>query len=329
MKRNSPKALELVKSVARLGVEVSGRQLESWPNALFPPDDTPPDQFAAGVAAVASVYRPGRGSVDRAVLVVAARGFGCKGLPDAIARNLGAASTDDLEAQASAIAATPTPDPDTDGGSQVIENNARAVIDTAANVDGFGPALDLLKGLLSDTAANARTKPVLDLAALDKASDAINVSLSETPEMTVLSVLDQSYRLIYGGGLTDANTASRVVEDGNPKLDSDGQAALDEIAGGDARAFGVMANLGSIPPWVLAGGAQLMRALLETSGVSNMAGFGDPERLDLLAGTLAPVGLALAPVIYAAEGVDVQPLPTPEQLSELIGPTTEREDPQP
>jgi hypothetical protein len=90
-----------------------------------------------------------------------------------------------------------------------------------------------------------------------------------------------------------------------------------------------MANLGSIPPWVLAGGAQLMRALLETSGVSNMAGFGDPERLDLLAGTLAPVGLALAPVIYAAEGVDVQPLPTPEQLSELIGPTTEREDPQP
>ncbi len=202
------------------------------------------------------------------------------------------------------------------------------MIDTAANTDGLGPALDLLKGLLNDTATNARENPVLD-AEVEIPTGPLGVGLPETPEMTVLSVLDQSYRLIYGGGLTDANTASRVVEDGNPKLDSDGQAALDEIAGGDARAFGVMANLGSIPPWVLAGGAQLMRALLETSGVSNMAGFGDPERLDLLAGTLAPVGLALAPVIYAAEGVDVQPLPTPEQLSELIGPTTEREDPQP
>jgi hypothetical protein len=327
LSRKSPQLPAIVAAVAALGVTIDGRALESLSQAeLLPPDGTPLDQLAAHVVAASSVYRPGPGAKDRAARILAARGFGCVRYPAVLARSYGASSIEDLASQMKRVR-TDAPDPDTDDGSLEIERRAQAVLD-AGTGPGPGPALGLLAGLLGDIKRNSDRTPVAD-PVVEEPTGPRGVPITETSEQTTFSVLEQMYRIVYGGSVTSAESLSRVVEDGAPELDGNQDAALAALVGVESVVVAVLANLGSLPPWVLAGGAQFARVLLASSGVDSLPGVrsqpvnqereGD-EELDQLAAVMAPMGIALAPMIYALGGFDVPPLPSPEDLSALQGP---------
>jgi hypothetical protein len=289
VKRTSAAAVAIVEAVNR--PEVTGRWLERQSQAgLLPPPGTPAEAVHRHVNAVADLNPAGR-DPDRMAFMLAGRGFGCVRLPAALVRAYSQPGpVDSTEHPATLQTWTDATSDDV----AVIETRVGALLGVL-DVRSRTVLVECLQQLARTVDRNAASDPVRDAL----------VDLPESPAATLRAALADTMRLLSGGELMEAESVSRLADaDGRmTALDDRRQEAVDMFATVGPVAERFAATLAELSPDTLAVGAKLARHLLDAAGVGKM--IGGPERLDLLAGILAPFGLAMFPMLVALGMVEV------------------------
>jgi hypothetical protein len=287
VKRTGAEAVAIVEAVNR--PEVTGRWLERQSQAgLLPPPGTPAEVVHRHVNAVADLNPAGR-DPDRMAFMLAGRGFGCVRLPAALVRAYSQPGPVDSAEHPATLQTWATSD-----DVAVIEAPVDALLGVR-NVRSRTALVECLQQLVRTVERNAASDPVRDAL----------VDLPESPASTLRAAVADAMRLLCGGELIETESVSRLADaDGRmTALDDRRQEAVDMFATVGPVAERFAATLAELPPDTLAVGAKLARHLLDAAGVGKM--IGGPERLDLLAGTMAPFGLAMFPMLVAMGAVEV------------------------
>lgn len=299
MNRNSKQAQEIVRQVGR--PDVTGRHIEDWSHArLLAPDGTPLEAQAALVAGLADLGTKGR-DPDRVALILAARGLGAARLPDAIARAWGVKSAGNLASGLGEL--IPSPDPDTDEGDRAVRGGVEFLMSAAQGAvrvpEGLAPLVRLLSGLAHQIGENVAASPVLDSSVrLPTGKPA-----PEATEQVVFSILYQSVAIMRGGSPTSPEVLSRIAPTDervtNPDVVGESE-EVQSLAGAEEVAHRFAKKLDALSIDVLVIGAKVMRDMLPAQLPAG------PD-LDYLAGSLAPVGLALMPFYATMTGIGWPP----------------------
>lgn len=308
MKRTSKTAVAITAALNR--PDVTGRVLERWSQAdLLPPDGTAGQVVERHAAALADLGTQGR-DPDQVALILAARGFGAKRYRAALNRAYEAGPPADLTDLQSAAVKDPAAGTMTDEDSRLTEARVQLLLDVSESGSHTVMA-KLFRGIVRAIEANAAADPVRD--PIVRGPD--GKGLPETPAQTVRAVFTEIIRMMAGEQVLAVDAASRVVEAEHraPTIDSSVEAVvLGEMQQLEATARQVMSTLAGMPIDALVSGAQIARVTMAATGVGEMLG---PERIDLLAGILAPVGIGLVPMLLALNGIDPSSL-VPKPLDE-------------
>lgn len=205
MRRSSKLAQDLTAALAATGVAVSPRQLDSWSQAGLLPVTVGCDApTVAHVAAVAAVYRPGPKAADRAALVIAARGFACPRLRDAIARYVFNAG-DAVDFAARVRASRPAPvQATTPDGLALVE-----AVTVAPDPDSRSSEARLIRDAVGSMAANA----ILSAAARRPVAGPAITSrehILEAPESVLHSALVNMTAAAHADGVYDTAWAASL-----------------------------------------------------------------------------------------------------------------------
>ena len=274
------------------------RRLERYSQAgLLPTDESVVEVVAAHVAGsgLRDVYRPGPGSAERAVLVLAARGYGCRDLPKVLAGLWGNPEPPPVEAR---------PDPRTREGAKAVADEVNTLIDWGDDGAPGAPAAlgDFVQRLLSSARSNLQAEPLVD-------------RVTGRPE-PVEGALSSGFEVLANGLYGDVGAPSEesltVLERMGHPIDAEGAESyvplpkavemvarflpwlpfMEEIAAFAARAA-TTSELG-LDDFVR--GAVTCHRFLAGAPVfvrSMLGGGGDDENLDYVADMLSPFGNAL------------------------------------
>jgi hypothetical protein len=261
---------------------VSTRQLESWSQAgLLPCNHVPVQELAAHVAQLAEVYRPGPDATRKAALVLAARGYPCSVLSEVL--------RDYYHAKM-----VKTPSPDTTEGQRAIRQEAQAVLNRAeAPVVGAPVVLNEFYAQM--------VKAALDQARSQPATDSLTRT-AERPEVAVKDALTVVLEAMYGDPEPPTEEGlARVETYGAPPIpptigDLADRTEAAKVLTEETTNFGAYLAyaVDNAGPEDFARGAMVMRALLVLVPATKVSVLADPEKLDYLAGLMAPIGVAMA-----------------------------------
>ena len=294
MRRDSVFVRGLVAASVARGTPMSGRQLESWSQAALLPANVeaiPRDRLLDHLTEVAKLYRPGPGAADRVALILAARGFGCERLRDAVARGLGASTPKEIEGAARA-AADQLPDPESDEGSWEIERQARVLLGASGGQE-IPPAI---RGLLHLVEAaikqEARQRPIID-------------PVTEQPDSPATTVFD-AVTLVLGSGFSNAsldddvtNLLGNALFGEQRELSDRGRDLIATITPEIASApLGTLASISDTTADDLVRGAQYMLQILRhTPAIAKDLSPEHRQVLEWIAGLLGFVGIAIGPLL--------------------------------
>jgi hypothetical protein len=264
------------------------RRLERWSQAgLFPASDWTADEIARhiGESGLVEVYRSGPGAADRALFILAGRGYACEGLADALRRLRGDANPVEQP-----------PNPWTDEGSRAIEDEVGRL--TSWPGDQSVPPLiaQFVKAFVEGALENCKRSPYVDPRTEEP----------EPADVTRAVGITQALSLLFGGAEAPVfPEAVAAISAMAPPVPDDAEGHVDM-----ATAMDLVCAIGNHAPAIEAGvdrayaasaaelvkGAQLMRVWL--NGYSPAAwlpaALRGAEMLDYLAGVMAPQGLALS-----------------------------------
>jgi hypothetical protein len=254
---------------------------------LFPAGEWTADEAARhiGESGLVEVYRSGPGARDRAIFILAGRGYACEGLPDALRR---------LRRDRSPV--EQPPDPWTDEGSRAIEDEVGRL--TAWPGDQSVPPLiaQFVKAFLEGGLENCKRSPYIDPG----------TERPEPAEVTRAVGITQALNLLFAGAgapvfpetiAAMSAMAPQVPDDAEGHIDMVTATDLVSAIGNHAPAIEAAAGWAySASALELVRGAQFMRVWL--SGYSPAtwlpAALRGAETLDYLAGIMAPQGLAFS-----------------------------------
>ena len=288
MRRNSKPAQAVCSELRRrYGIELSGRRLEDYSRAGLLLDGASPSEQADHIvnAGLLRTYRPGvKHAGAKATFVAAAKGQLSRGYVQAL-----------RQLWRGGFAPSPRLDPDTDEGNAAIANDLKGFLEWA---QGGAPGstqeiANFVRGLLANAQRSFEASPIIDQ----------HVNIEETPDESLRSGLETVLTMLHGVGPSELESIKAVEQlAGVPPSD----AAPNEYLG-PGTAGALAADLAEVAATIedhvpdaseanadeLVRGAAWLRQFLSAAPSGVVVHELSDEQLDLLAGQLAPIAVAL------------------------------------
>lgn len=304
MRRDSVFARELVADAKARGIALSGRQLESWSHEDLLPanaDGMSRDRLLAHLEEVSKLYRSGPGPADRTALILAARGFGCERLRDAVARGFGASTPNELGGLARA-AADELPNSESDKGSREIERQVRALLEASGDRDIPRPFRDLMSLVDPAIRQEVGRRPIID-------------PVTEQPDSPATALIDILTWMLGSGFSHKPLDADVTIILGNAlfgeqrELSDRGHNLIATTTGEVTSApLDMLASISDATTDDLVRGAQYMFQILsQTPAIAKDLSPEHRQVIECLAGLLGFIGIAIEPLLE----------PIREQLEQL------------